>query len=487
MTEGQYKRATKLMFPLVLVLIIAVFLFSIARMSRGATSPADFVAIILCVVALGISIASRIMWSNQYKGGMLIMISGAIAYLAICLNSLQVVVFALGISLILSSIIYLRRRLTILGSVVAVLCTVILVARLTVAKALSTDGAFITIICIILAAVIGSFTVRIITEFNEENTDKIKEAMSAAEETANKVVSVAEEITSQFDDSTAAMRRLAEAIDANQNVMADIADSTETTAEAIQEQAVKCSEINDITDTAKTQMGEMLQTSSETMERVSDGMQIIDSLGEQAISVREASDATVESTDKLTKRVDDVKDIIGVISGISSQTNLLALNASIEAARAGEAGKGFAVVADEIRGLSEQTQAATNKIAEIINELNEDAKTANRSVGETIACVGRQNELIEESRAKFLEISENVGSLSREINETEVCVNDIINNTGIINDNIAHLSATSEEVAAGSNNGLATATEAVEGMKELEKIMDNINKLATELAGAINK
>lgn len=52
------------------------------------------------------------------------------------------------------------------------------------------------------------------------------------------------------------------------------------------------------------------------------------------------------------------------------------MNASIEAARAGEAGKGFAVVAEEIRQLSEQTKDATNRITDIIQDLNEDAQHA---------------------------------------------------------------------------------------------------------------
>lgn len=371
--------------------------------------------------------------------------------------------------------------------VLVILVTVLGIVKVAGASNATLDivAAVLSVICLVFA-IICFATVKKLVKNSASEAEATEAAIAEAKATANAVIGIATDITQHFDDSTVSMKKLESAITANQDVMNDIANSTESTAEAIQQQAIMCNEINENSDSAKEQMSAMLATSSETLKRVTEGMELIDNLDAQAVNVKEASSATVESTDKLTKRVDDVKEIIGVITGISSQTNLLALNASIEAARAGEAGKGFAVVADEIRGLSEQTQAATNKIADIINELNEDAKAANKSVEDTIACLEVQNELIANSKAKFDEINKDVTGLAKEINDTEVCVNGIINNTGIISDNIAHLSATSQQVAAGSNNGLETASDAAIGMKELVEIMDSINVLAEELKNKIN-
>ena len=148
---------------------------------------------------------------------------------------------------------------------------------------------------------------------------------------------------------------LEKSIDINHNSMKDIAESTESTAEAIQRQATMCAEIQENTDIAEKEISEMVEASHRTDETVNDSKAIVVELKEQAQNVHDASNIIVDVINSLTEKVDDVQGFIGSIVEISSQTNLLALNASIEAARAGEAGKGFAVVAEEIRQLSEQT------------------------------------------------------------------------------------------------------------------------------------
>ena len=323
--------------------------------------------------------------------------------------------------------------------------------------------------------------------FFNENMTAIREAAERQADSNRKMTIVAENIAKNFGEAMGMLEELEKSIDINHNSMKDIADSTESTAEAIQKQALMCTEIQENTDAAGKEIIEMVAASDQTGRTVSDSQKVVLELKAQEQRVKEASDVIVQVVGNLTEKVGEVQNFIGSILNISNQTNLLALNASIEAARAGEAGRGFAVVADEIRQLSEQTKEATARITEIIQYLIEDTQKANESIQSSVEAVSSQSTLIDQTREQFGDVGKNVETLLANIHTAEQSIQKILNSTSVISDNITHLSATGEEVAAASTEGMRVTAETVESMKKCKEILNNIYLLAEDLKSSVQE
>jgi len=108
-----------------------------------------------------------------------------------------------------------------------------------------------------------------------------------------------------------------------------------------------------------------------------------------ANEARDVADQVNQGVMDLKQAIDDIANVVSLISDIAKQTNLLALNATIEAARAGEAGKGFSVVASEVKALSVETQSATEQIVANIERLNLSAENSLGSVSQIIDVIAR--------------------------------------------------------------------------------------------------
>ncbi|MCH3963034.1 MAG: methyl-accepting chemotaxis protein [Clostridium sp.] len=146
-----------------------------------------------------------------------------------------------------------------------------------------------------------------------------------------------------------------------------------------------------------------------SLEETSASIQEINSGAEKLLNM---IDNLVQITEQTEKEISESNEIISMIGNIASQSNLLGLNAAIEATRAGEQGKGFTVVSNEMRKLAKSSSESSNKISEILLEMNKNINNIFKIVNQVQSVSESQSAATEQITATLEEITKNAQTMS---------------------------------------------------------------------------
>lgn len=203
-------------------------------------------------------------------------------------------------------------------------------------------------------------------------------------------------------------------------VIEDQSNDINNMAAQAEEMSAAATEVAATANNAAVFVEESLTTASSGVNKVKEAITLVD----RSFSEFEQTNKQVH---QVLKYMGEIEEIIGLIAGVADQTNLLALNAAIEAARAGEQGRGFAVVADEVRKLAEDTKSAVGIIKNKIGFLNQESNKTSNSISEV---------------AKNMENGKNT------MQHAASSIEKILENTGVIAENIRMIATGNEEQSA---------------------------------------
>ena len=480
MSEDQYQKANARAFLVNNIILASIFLLVLTGGISGGFTVVTIIEMAGCIAGYSLALFGRVRAGGKKAGAIMIMGGSSIVFFLVMILQNNMAYILFGLTVLFSSMVYLNLRIVYSGEAVIVTAYVISIIRILMERKF-TGTDYIYTIVLVLSGIAAAESVKLLIRFNAENNAVIQDNYAKQNLTGMKMTEVAGEISSLFEKAKENIENLRGVIESNHSGMQNIATSMESTAQEITDQATKCQEIQEHAQATEEKRVQMVQASQNARNTVAEGKQTILQLKEQAAGVEADSQVTVESTRAVLDKVREVQNIVGLILSISKQTNLLALNASIEAARAGAAGAGFAVVAEEIRQLSEQTNTASGEISRIIGELTTDADHAMESIDRTVVSVREQNGMISTAQDNFVEIHANVSELIERFSEIGEGMKAIVASTAVINDSISSLSATSEEVAALSSEGLTSSNKAVMQFTDFDRTLAGIYEQAEKL------
>ena len=298
--------------------------------------------------------------------------------------------------------------------------------------------------------------------------------------TATDVAGSSEELTANANQSAQVTQNVAQSI-------TEVAEAAEKQMSIVTKSSETIDDFQRGLEEVITNQRHAREQTQATAQKATEGNAFVQSTVEQMNSIAQTVQQTGEIVGKLGERSKEIGNIVEIISNISGQTNLLALNAAIEAARAGEHGRGFAVVAEEVRKLAEESQNASQKIADLIQSIQAETSQAVASMEEGRREAEKGKENVTATGESFSEILSMIGDVKKASLAVSERVLQLREDMSTIVDGMSEVDTSAKGIGSESQNVSAATEEQAAGMEEIASSSRSLANMANDLQTETDK
>ena len=261
-----------------------------------------------------------------------------------------------------------------------------------------------------------------------------------------------------------------------EQILASVSRHTESAGRqsaAISETSATVNELRYAADATAQSARDVARQAGESVQVSDRGTQAVAAIVDAMHEIRARADGVAQEILALSGRTQQIGAITQTVNDLADRSKLLALNASIEAARAGEHGKGFAVVADQVRGLAEQSKAATAQVETILNDVREATAAA-------VSASEQGTRVVDAGLALTEQAGEGIRSLTDTIREASRAAEHIAAS--------AHQQSVGMDQIAESMSDIdAGTTHFLDGAQQSQRAAESLNVLSAKLAALTDR